>query len=296
MPSTSRRRAFTLVELLVVIGIIALLISILLPTLNRARWSAQSTANLSNLRQLGIGLEFYRNDHQGVFPRHSSIKGETQNATPPTPRTRWADYIYPYLESEDVFDSPLLDDKGRMTEMKEWAHSIRVVGGALDKTDVRHFGGYGYNFQYLGNSRKKDGQPNPFHAKTSHISASSKTIALADTKGSRDGDDFFEYDEGTYVVDPPLQSLLIGSRGSRTTSADPNDPGNYGYTGGDGTLGTLVPEHRSTPDARNAGNKVAVLFVDGHGELLLPELLDDSDNDEVPDNGLWNGQADPTLR
>lgn len=54
-----RRRGFTLVELLVVIGIIAVLISILLPTLSRTREAANRTACLSNIRQLGQSLRDY---------------------------------------------------------------------------------------------------------------------------------------------------------------------------------------------------------------------------------------------
>jgi prepilin-type N-terminal cleavage/methylation domain-containing protein len=63
-----RRRAFTLVELLVVVGIIALLIGILLPVLNRARAAANRAVCLSNIRQLGVGILMYCNDNRGWFP------------------------------------------------------------------------------------------------------------------------------------------------------------------------------------------------------------------------------------
>jgi len=68
-PGKPKSFGFTLVELLVVIGIIAVLIGVLLPALNKARQQSQSVACLSNMRQLGTALVLFQNEHKGYLPK-----------------------------------------------------------------------------------------------------------------------------------------------------------------------------------------------------------------------------------
>src|SRR5438874_948816 len=82
-----RRFAFTLVELLVVIGIIALLIAILLPALSRARAQAKATACMSNLRQIGQQMIVYANHNRGwLFPPGGGSESP--------PAARWPNFLF----------------------------------------------------------------------------------------------------------------------------------------------------------------------------------------------------------
>ena len=83
-------RAFTLVELLVVIGIIALLIAILLPVLARVREQAVTLKCLANLRTCGQAFEMYADEHKGCLPYPLTTLGE---------QTLWFTAIDQYLSS-----------------------------------------------------------------------------------------------------------------------------------------------------------------------------------------------------
>ncbi len=67
-PSPAPPRAFTLIELLVVISIISILASMLLPGLNRAKQQAKMTTCINNLRQLGVTMRLYIDDHSHRYP------------------------------------------------------------------------------------------------------------------------------------------------------------------------------------------------------------------------------------
>jgi prepilin-type N-terminal cleavage/methylation domain-containing protein/prepilin-type processing-associated H-X9-DG protein len=99
----SRRRGFTLVELLVVIGIIAVLLGILLPTLAKARERSQKTVCLANLHSLGQCMIMYSDDYRGRLP----------NTNPPNTAADYASTNYVlvelntrYVKSPRVFHCP----------------------------------------------------------------------------------------------------------------------------------------------------------------------------------------------
>ena len=76
-----RADGFTLIELLVVIAIIMILAGMLLPSLGRAKEQAKIIQCLNNLRQIGIGIKLYVDDHHGRFPMIYATEPDTPRWT-----------------------------------------------------------------------------------------------------------------------------------------------------------------------------------------------------------------------
>lgn len=139
--SSHRRRGFTLVELLVVIGIIALLVSILLPALNKARDAANITACLSNMRQLGTAMQMYASDWRGFCPGNYGRLTSSPNiyTWPGYVATAKADHdsgpwvraglgcLWPYLKSAQVyFDRTGNYSPGMVSNRQVFNDQVRV--------------------------------------------------------------------------------------------------------------------------------------------------------------------------
>lgn len=105
-----QRKGFTLIELLVVIAILAILAGMLLPALNSARGKAKTLNCISNLKQIGVGFEFYLTDNDRFYMKSSvtwaAVDGRSESFyswTGPSWNTReWRGTLCPYIEDYKI--------------------------------------------------------------------------------------------------------------------------------------------------------------------------------------------------
>ena len=283
-------KAFTLVELLVVISIIALLISILLPSLSRVRKQAKSVLCLTHLRELSHGWHMYADENNDVsLPgRYAKEPGGKTNpnnwydvGNGMKYRPRWVAAMGAQV-GIFAFNKPSTSE-----DRQDYDSKIYHCPAVPTWTDERN-SAYGYNHQFLGNARKANGRFYNFPVNRSRIRSFAGTVLGGDCMGtaaglaggerlpySNDGTEMAALGNHGWVLDPP-----------RLTEAFDRGTGDEGST-------------RTAVDPRHL-DRANLIFCDGHGETSKPENLgyrvrengrfaDADDDPDQPTNRQFSG-------
>lgn len=294
-------RGFTLIELLIVVAIIALLISILLPSLGVARQQSQAVKCLAQLHVFGTGLANYVNEERSVLPGGRLPKIDDCNPCANIEGGRKFRPTFVAMMSHAVGAPPFVDPKSCRTETdmfgekgdkQNYSFRMYVCPTVATWTDERN-GSYGYNYQFLGNSRLLNPSDltsyKNWPVQVSQIRSPARTIAAGDSMGTAasvptaarmdyldDSGDYVRYGNEGFNLDPPRVDPVNGEMANFDSS----------------------PKTRTAVDPRHRG-RGNVLWLDGAATAEKLEALgyrpagDGSipfgDTDQTADNSMWSG-------
>ena len=292
------RAGFTLVELLVVVAIISALIGILLPSLSRARKQTRSTVCAANLRTLGQGLLMYAHEHAdrllpGRMPRvdddHWRVEIAGGLKYRPTFLAMMGTQVGLPAFADPQPGKMTLDREGEQGDRQNYAAEVYLCPSVADWTDERN-GAYGYNYQFLGNSRLRDPEDDTsfknWPVSLSRVRSASACVAVGDGMGT--------------AAAWARQSRRDYSNNAGSDSGDEKRYGNEGFNLDPPTVDPVNGEiagHNYSPRVRSAAHdrhlgRANILWLDGHGtketlKSLGYSVAGDGVVEIVGNNRLW---------
>ncbi|MBS1716722.1 MAG: type II secretion system protein [Armatimonadetes bacterium] len=276
----SKRRAFTIIELLVVTIIIAILAAIMLPVFASVRGEAKKSVCISNHRQAQVAMMLYLSDYDDRFPPPDYDMNITNSRIDRT----WVQLVFPYLKSFRVFNDPA--DYGPRPAAEATFDEDLVPGDTASQYyQASMRSNIGYNYLYLATPIKTPS--NTWEVQSKSLSEiGDHTLLYVDTVYGRDAAGS-PVGGGSYLVIPPcrLAGTLQGKVDTFTGLVVPNDPVTVyaAHAGWDETpnspfeFGLAWPFHNT---------KMTIMRVDGHASTATTFNLSDGCNVDTGWSGL----------
>ena len=255
-PVTKGVRAFTLLELLVVIAVIGILAALLLLTLSSAKRKASQSTCINNQRQLALGMKMYVDENNGVFPGVASRRFGYQPADWIYWRTNTT--LYPLLEKSPILNSIPHANRALLRCPLDTSDADRLAY-AYDEDPSPGDGPYLFSYGFTGYGLDETG----------------RNVGMSSVLGTYQGDSVgCPFKESS--VRNPAQKIMLAEEPGSLSGRD--SPGGVKLIEDGRWIPAPVTGSAFDPLTIRHGGKADVVFTDGHVVPVTPDFGSDTNN------------------